>query len=135
MKESTGSKQSGIQWNLWQHLDVLDFADDLALLSHTKGEMQSKTEDLNIDLISNNVGPRSQSGQSKVLGSGAETEDAIILGTDALEELVLFTYLRVLSTWRVEQIQTLKQELERQDQHAHNYKGFGKLETKDQDQT
>ncbi|GFS14085.1 hypothetical protein ElyMa_004899500 [Elysia marginata] len=91
MKVSTRGKQNGIQWNLWQLLDDLDFVDDLPLLSHTKGQIQSKTEDLNI--ISKGVGLRIHSGKSKVLRSGVETEEGIILGTDALEEVVSLTYL------------------------------------------
>ncbi|GFR98435.1 hypothetical protein ElyMa_002768900 [Elysia marginata] len=53
--------------------------------------MQSKTDDLNI--IPKGVGLRIHSGKSKVLRSGAETQEAIILGTDALEKVVSFTYL------------------------------------------
>ncbi|GFR77908.1 hypothetical protein ElyMa_000520700 [Elysia marginata] len=53
--------------------------------------MQSKTEDLNI--ISSSLGLRIHSGKSKVLRSGAETKEAIILGTEAVEEVVSFTYL------------------------------------------
>ncbi|GFS16816.1 hypothetical protein ElyMa_004966000 [Elysia marginata] len=90
MKESTRGKQNGIQWNLWQQLDDLDFADDLVLLSHTKGQMQSKTEDLNI--IPKSLGLRIHSGKSKVLKSRVETKDGILLGTGALEGVVSFTY-------------------------------------------
>lgn len=32
MKESTGGRKNGIQWTLWNQLDDLDFADDIALL-------------------------------------------------------------------------------------------------------
>ncbi|GFR77708.1 hypothetical protein ElyMa_005831300 [Elysia marginata] len=91
MKESTKGKQNGIQCNLWQQLDDLQFADDLALLSYTKGQMQSKAEDLYV--ISKSLGLRMHSGKSKVLRSGAETEEAIIQGTEALEGLASFTYL------------------------------------------
>jgi hypothetical protein len=34
LKEKTKDKK-GIQWTLWDQLDDLDFADDLALLSHS----------------------------------------------------------------------------------------------------
>ena len=46
MKASTKDKLNGIQWTLWRHLDDLDFADDLALLSHTHQQMQDKTSAL-----------------------------------------------------------------------------------------
>ena len=34
LKEVTRGKRNGIQWTLWNQLDDLDFADDIALLSH-----------------------------------------------------------------------------------------------------
>ncbi|GFR83559.1 hypothetical protein ElyMa_005978400 [Elysia marginata] len=43
--------------------------------------------------ISKSLGLRTHNGKSKVLRSGLETEEAIILGTEALEEVVSFTYL------------------------------------------
>jgi hypothetical protein len=33
MRESTEGKRNGIQWTMWQQLDDLDFADDIALIS------------------------------------------------------------------------------------------------------
>jgi hypothetical protein len=43
MNTSTAGKRNGIQWTLWTQLEDLDFADDLALLSHTQQQMQEKT--------------------------------------------------------------------------------------------
>ena len=45
MKNSTAQRRNGIQWTLWSQLDDLDFADDLALLSHTYQQMQEKTSE------------------------------------------------------------------------------------------
>ena len=42
MKISTAQGQNGIQWTLWRQLDDLDYADDLALLSHTRHQMLEK---------------------------------------------------------------------------------------------
>ena len=39
----TSGRNNGIQWTLWTQLDYLDFADDLALLSHNHSQMQTKT--------------------------------------------------------------------------------------------
>ena len=36
--------RKGIQWTLWNQLDDLDLADDIALLSHNHDQMQSKTK-------------------------------------------------------------------------------------------
>nr|KAG5711712.1 hypothetical protein BaRGS_023476 [Batillaria attramentaria] len=43
MKTTTAGRKNGIQWSLWTQLDDLDFADDLALLSHSHSQMQDKT--------------------------------------------------------------------------------------------
>lgn len=43
MRQSTAEKRNGIQWTMWTQLDDLDFADDLALLSHAQHQMQDKT--------------------------------------------------------------------------------------------
>ena len=43
MKATTTSRNNSIPWTLWTQLDDLDFADDLALLSHNYSQMQDKT--------------------------------------------------------------------------------------------
>ena len=43
MKTTTTGRNNGIQWTLWTQLNDLDFADDLALLSHNHSQMQDKT--------------------------------------------------------------------------------------------
>ena len=41
MKTTTTGRNNGIQWILWMQLDDLDFADDLAFLSHNHNQMHS----------------------------------------------------------------------------------------------
>ena len=43
MRTATAQARNGIQWTLWLQLGDLDFAEDLALLSHTHRQMQEKT--------------------------------------------------------------------------------------------
>ena len=43
MKTTIEGRNNGIQWTLTTQLDDLDFADDLALLSHNHRQMQEKT--------------------------------------------------------------------------------------------
>ena len=43
MKTTTTGRNSGIQWTLRTQLDDLDFADDLAILSHSHSQLQDKT--------------------------------------------------------------------------------------------
>ncbi|KAK2172817.1 hypothetical protein NP493_926g02047 [Ridgeia piscesae] len=47
MKKTTKYRRNGIQWTPWSQLEDLDFADDLALLSHSHQQMQEKIELLN----------------------------------------------------------------------------------------
>ena len=42
MRESTEGKRNGIQGTMWQQLDDLYFADDIALISSTLQQMQEK---------------------------------------------------------------------------------------------
>ena len=53
LKESTKGKKCEVQWTPWIQLEDLDFADDLSLMSHTKHQMQSKTDTL--DEISKSI--------------------------------------------------------------------------------
>jgi hypothetical protein len=45
MKQVTNSR-SGIQWSLTEQLEDLDFAEDLALLTHTHQQMQDQSHKL-----------------------------------------------------------------------------------------
>ncbi|KAK2167820.1 hypothetical protein NP493_1256g00007 [Ridgeia piscesae] len=42
MKKTTKYRRNGTQWTPWSQLEDLDFADDLALLSHSHQQMQEK---------------------------------------------------------------------------------------------
>ena len=91
MREVTAGKRNGIQWTLWTHLDDLDFADDLALLSHTHSQMQEKTEEL--DDASKRLGLHMHSGKTKVLKVNSGSDIPITLADRPLEEVESFTYL------------------------------------------
>jgi hypothetical protein len=60
MKTSTDQKRNGVQLTLCKQLEDLDFAEDLALLSHTLQQMQ---EIINI-VVDNSA--RHQQGKSKI---------------------------------------------------------------------
>lgn len=47
MRQTTGNQPRGIRWTPVTTLEVLAFADDLALLSHAHQHMQEKTSILN----------------------------------------------------------------------------------------
>lgn len=64
MKTSTRERRNRIQWTLWDHLDDLDFADDIALLSHSQQQMQEKTN--MVAAISAQVGLNINKDKSKI---------------------------------------------------------------------
>ena len=91
LKETTAGKKDGIQWTLWSQLDDLDFADDLALLSHNQQQMQRKTSQL--EKLSKCLGLRIHPGKSKVLKVKSTSKEPVIVNDKPLEEVENFTYL------------------------------------------
>ena len=91
MKTSLTQRQNGIQWTLSTQLDDLDFADDIALLSHTHKQMQEKTQ-----IVAENsarLGLKIHQGKSKVLKVNSINASPITIEEKALEEVGSFTYL------------------------------------------
>ena len=91
MKESTKNKRNGIQWTLTKQLDDLDFADDLALLSHTHSQMQDKTNILNCH--AKQIGLRIHTGKTKIMKINPRNNTSIELENQEIEEVDKFTYL------------------------------------------
>ncbi|XP_076442804.1 uncharacterized protein LOC143281480 [Babylonia areolata] len=91
MKTSTADRRNGIQWTLLDQLDDLDFADDLALLSHNHQKMQDKTTEL--AATSSQVGPNIHKGKTKILKINTAREDPVTVHGSKLEEVEAFTYL------------------------------------------
>ena len=48
MRKTVGNKRRGIRWTLTSLLEDLDFADDVALVSYTRDQLQRKTSDLSL---------------------------------------------------------------------------------------
>ncbi|VDP17203.1 unnamed protein product [Schistosoma margrebowiei] len=69
----------------------MDFADDLALLSRTHEQMQTKTA--SVAAVSASVGLSIHKGKTKVLKLTAENSNPITLDGETLEEVESFTYL------------------------------------------
>ncbi|VDP46333.1 unnamed protein product [Schistosoma margrebowiei] len=63
MKTSTSEGKHGIQWTAQNQLDDLDFTDDVALLSHTHEQMQTKTA--NVAAVSASVGHSIHRGKNQ----------------------------------------------------------------------
>ena len=79
--ESSGS--------FWSQLEYLDFADDLALLSHSHGQMQEKTDLLN--LVSAQTGLKINMNKTDIMKANTKSNNVVSVGGKQLEETDCFT--------------------------------------------
>ncbi|VDP44618.1 unnamed protein product [Schistosoma margrebowiei] len=91
MRTSIFEGKHGLQWTAQNPLDDLNFADDLALLSHTHEQMQTKT--VSVAAVSALVGFSIHKVKTKVLKFRTENSNPITLDGEALEDVESFTYL------------------------------------------
>ncbi|VDP60378.1 unnamed protein product [Schistosoma mattheei] len=89
MKTSTPEGKHGIQWTAQNQLDDLDFADDLALLSHTHEQMQTAS----VAAVSESVGLNIHKANTKTLKYNMENTNPITRDGETLEDVESFTYL------------------------------------------
>ncbi|VDP65390.1 unnamed protein product [Schistosoma curassoni] len=92
MMTSTSEGKHGIQWTAQNQLDDLNFADDLALLSHTHEQIQIKTT--SVAVVSGSVGLNIDKRKTKILKHNTENSNPIALDGETLEDVESFTYLR-----------------------------------------
>jgi len=85
MKTCTKQRRNGIQWTLNTQLEDLDFADDLALLSHSHQQMQEKTSEL--AAISSRVGLNIHKRKTKILKVNAVSMEPVKLEGNEIEEI------------------------------------------------
>ncbi|VDP20115.1 unnamed protein product [Schistosoma margrebowiei] len=91
MKTLTFEGKHGIQWIAQNQLDDLDFADNLALLSHTHEQMQIKIT--SVPAVSTSLGLNTYKGKTKILKFKTENRNPITLDDETLEDVESFTYL------------------------------------------
>jgi hypothetical protein len=91
MKSTTEGRRNGIQWSLMDQLDDLDFADDLALLSHTQAQMQDKTSHL--ETTSAQVGLKVNKRKTELMKINACAINPVTVGGDPIKEVDSFVYL------------------------------------------
>ena len=91
MKQATDGRRNGIQWTMFTQLDYLDFADDIALLSHNHQQMQDKLEQ--VEKRAAETGLSINQNKTKVLKSNTKSQASLMVNTQALEEVESFTYL------------------------------------------
>jgi hypothetical protein len=76
---------------MWQQLDDLDFAEDIALISSTQHQMQEKTSLLAETSIK--LGLRPNESKTKAMKINAKRKQPIKIKDTNLEEVEEFTYL------------------------------------------
>ena len=91
MKTTTAGKNNGIQWTLWTQLDDLDFADDIALLSHNKRQMQDKTTLL--AATSAGIGLQINQEKTELMKMNTTAQEPVTVGGQAIREVDSFVYL------------------------------------------
>ena len=91
MKKTTQNRRNGIQWTPRSQLGDLDFADDLALLSHSHQQMQEKTELLNT--VSTQLGLNINRSKTRIMKANTKNNNPITRNGEPLEATESFTYL------------------------------------------
>ena len=91
MRKATADKPRGLVWGLFQRLEDSDFADDIALLSHTHSDIQEKTE--RVAETSKKVGLKIHVQKTKLMKTKAKSKDPVKIEGEPLEEVQDFKYL------------------------------------------
>ena len=91
MRQITQDKNRGIRWKLFTNLDDLDFADDLALLSHPNSHIQEKTNRLHI--YAKQVGLKINKRKTEVMTLNVQYPAPVKVDEDTLPYTDQFTYL------------------------------------------
>ncbi|CAG2187214.1 unnamed protein product [Mytilus edulis] len=81
----------GIQWNFAQRLEDLDFADDLALLSHRLKDMRDKTTELHE--TGKKLGLKINIKKTKIMKVKTRKGGTVSIEGEDIEEVDQFTYL------------------------------------------
>ena len=84
-------RKRGIQWTFTTSLEDLEFADDLALLSHRIQDMRDKTKALEVQGAK--VGLKINATKTKLMRIGTKRGDGVLVAGGRIEEVDEFTYL------------------------------------------
>ena len=77
--------------DLWNQLEDLDFADDLALLSHSHQQMQEKAN--KVEAISSQTGLNIHRHKTKMMKINSDSKEQVTLHGRPVEVVNSFTYL------------------------------------------
>lgn len=91
MKSTMSNTNNGIRWTLTSNLEDIDYADDLALVSHTENQMKEKTERL--EQNARMIGLKINSKKTQIMTVNMLNTPDIKVNGEQLELVQSFTYL------------------------------------------
>ena len=91
LKTTTTGRNNSIQWTLWTQLDDLDFADDLALLSHNHNQMQNKTTLL--ETTSAGTGLKINRKKTELMKMNTAANAPVTVGGELITEVESYVFL------------------------------------------
>nr|KAG5695646.1 hypothetical protein BaRGS_029136 [Batillaria attramentaria] len=91
MRQATDGKRTGIQWTFSKHLEDLDFADDIALLSHKQQDAQEKLN--RVAEEAEKTGLKINISKTEVMRVNHKQHDPIRLHQEDIKEVDKFVYL------------------------------------------
>ncbi|KAJ8380189.1 hypothetical protein SKAU_G00009670 [Synaphobranchus kaupii] len=91
MKTTLEGQRLGIQWTVRTHPEDLDFADDLAVMSHTLPDMQKKVDKLTV--TSSKAGPNINRKKTEAIRVNNRSEESVKLNGEQIADVEEFTYL------------------------------------------
>ena len=91
MRSTVTDANTGIRWKLWSTLDDLDFADNIALTSSTKCQIQQK--ETNLSTNSKATGLKINSEKTKLLRLNVTSNENVRVDKHDIQEVESFVYL------------------------------------------
>ena len=91
MHRTTEDQVRGIRWTPLSYLEDLDYADDIALLSHTHTHIQEKTQRLNT--FAKQFGLNISSKKTEIMALNATNTPQVQIDSEELHYTDRFTYL------------------------------------------
>ena len=91
MRRTVAGNNNGITWKLWSKMDDLEFADDIALIYSTRGQLQQKGKRLNLE--SKGTGLKVNKEKTNMIRMNAAISENIQVDGRDLEDVESFVYL------------------------------------------
>ena len=91
MRKTVRNGENRIRWKFTTKLDDLDYADDIAMISSTKQQLQEKSN--NITKFASSTGLRVNINKCKILRMNARSEEKIKMNDVEIQDVDNFEYL------------------------------------------